>query len=42
MKLLPHCCTVIKDISVYELFNKQLTELPTILDSFSSKPQVLT
>ena len=34
-----HCC---KGISVYELFNEQLTELPTFLDSFSSIPQVLT
>ena len=25
-----HLCTVIKDISVYELFNEQLTELPIV------------
>ena len=37
-----HHCTVIKDILVYELFNEQLTELPAILDSFSSVPEVLT
>ena len=29
-------CTVIKVMSVYELFIQQLTEFPSILDSFSS------
>ena len=29
-------------VSVYELFNEELTELPAILGSFSSIPQVLT
>ena len=37
-----HHCTIINGISVYELFNELLTELLTILDSFSLIPQVLT
>ena len=37
-----HKCTVIQGISVYQLLNRWLAEWPTILDSFSPIPQVIS